>query len=502
MAFRRVGERVAVTFVAALLGSGLLPAAAAAAPAASAPAAVRPSPPAPVKTPRSRATGALPTRLATADTVLARVGDRQVTATAFKRGWAQVRPPDRPDSLTPDAARRFLDLLIDKELLARRAAQEAWQWTAFESLQIAGLRDRTMLRVALDSAMNVAARARAARGDSALPREMLGVAARESTVAKLGVTYDEALLAKLAQSFAALPKVSADSSMMVRLRMMGQMPAIEAADSARAIAWASVGTYRVGDIVEAWRKLNPLFRPRIETPDQVRDLVKNGLFERVLRREAARNHLDRDPRIVEVVSRQAEANDVEYLVRREIYGKIPEDSLTLRRFYESQPRTWEVPERARLVKMILPDRVEAARMMDRLRDHAEAESLLARGARQRVNYGVEVTSFSDSAAFASAKQAGVGAVLGPVATADGWQITRVHDLQPAQPRSFEEAAEMVRKLWLTEEGERRMRAFLDDQRGKTRVTVNEAALAKLVREGIPSPRSGDLGSRRPPGTSR
>jgi hypothetical protein len=240
-------------------------------------------------------------------------------------------------------------------------------------------------------------------------------------------------------------------------------------------------------MVEAWRKLNPLFRPRIETPEQVRDLVKNGLFERALRREAARTRLERDPRVTEVVRRQAELNDVEYLVRREVYEGLPNDSLTLRRFYDSQPRTWEVPERALLVKMILPDRVEAAKMMDRLRDRAEAESLLVRGARQRVNYGVEVTSFTDSAAFASARQAGVGAVLGPVATADGWQIARVHDIKPAQLRSFDEAAEMVRKQWLTEEGERRMRTFLDGLRGKTTVTVNEAALAQLVREGVPVP---------------
>jgi hypothetical protein len=496
MAFRHVSERVAAALAAALLAGGLLAAEApAAAKSAGGSAAVKPSPAAPAK-PRNRATGILPTRIATTDTVLARVGDRLVTATAFRRGWAQVRPPDRPDSLTPEGARGFLELLIDKELLAGRAAKEPWQWTAFESLQVANLRDRTVLRLALDSAMAEAAAARKARGDSALSREMLGVAARESTVAKMNVTYDAALLAKLAQTFAALPQASADSSMMVRLRMMGQMPAIEPADSARAVAWSSVGTYRVGDMTEAWRKLNPLFRPRIETPDQVRDLVKNGLFERALRREAERTRLERDPRVTEVVRRQAELNDVEYLVRREVYGGLPDDSLTLRRFYDSQPKTWEVPERAHLVRMILPDRAEAARMMERLREAAEAESLLARGARQRVNYGVEVTSFSDSAGFASAKRAGVGAVLGPEAVADGWLITRVHGIEPAQLRGFDEAVEMVRKLWLTEEGERRMRAFLDDLRAKASVAVNDAAVARLVREGVPV-----TGAVRRPGSS-
>src|SRR5262245_26871113 len=208
------------------------------------------------------------------DSVVAVVDARRITVGDFRRGWGQVLPPSRPDTLTPQVARQFLDLLIDKELLAARATEETWEWSAVESAQVAGLKDRTMMRVALDSALVAGARARAARGEPALDGEALGVAVRESTVAKLEVRYDEVLLDRLARSWKALPRPSSDSTIWSRLRTMGQMPEIVPADSGRVVAWSKAGPVRVTELLDAWAKLNPMFRPRVESADQVRDADK------------------------------------------------------------------------------------------------------------------------------------------------------------------------------------------------------------------------------------
>src|SRR5262245_38562708 len=246
------------------------------------------------------------------DSVLATIDARRIiTVGDFRRGWAAVAPPARPDTLTPQAARQFLDLLIDKELLAARATEETWEWSAVESAQVAGLKDRTMMRVALDSALVAGAGARAARGDSALGAEALGVAVRESTVAKLEVRYDDVLLERLARSWKALPRPSSDSTIWSRLRTMGQMPEIVPADSGRVVAWSKAGPVRVTELLDAWAKLNPMFRPRVESADQVRDADKNSLFERVLRRDAVQGHYDRNPTVVRAVHRQEE-----YLARK------------------------------------------------------------------------------------------------------------------------------------------------------------------------------------------
>jgi hypothetical protein len=444
------------------------------------------------KTPARRGSPVLPARgRPLSDSVLAVVGEgRTVDADAFRRSWAQVAPPARPDSLTAAGARRFLDLLIDKEALAERATRETWEWTSLESAQVESLRDRIMMRTALDSALARAAAIRAAHGEPALGPEPLGVALRETTVARLEVTYEEALIARLASAFAALPRPSADSSIGSRLRAVGQVPGIDPADLGRVVAWSGVGTYPVVEMLDAWKKLNPLFRPRVESPEQVRDLVKNGLFERALRRDAERHHLDRHPRVLETVERQREYLAVQYFVTREVYARIPTDALTLRRYYDRDPEVWSVPTRLRIVRLLLPGRGEAARMAVRLRDAAEAETLVVRGLRQRVDYSAEISARSDSALFAAALRSGTGTVLGPDSVIGGWQVVRVSALLPAQERAFENVRERVLGAWSDEEGERRLRALLATLRKRTRVVVNEPALARLVKDGIPPATTG------------
>src|SRR5262245_23979384 len=76
--------------------------------------AARPSSPAASK--RQQGGGAaLPAGRPLPDSVLAMIdGSRTVTVGAFRRGWVQVAAMSRPDSLTPEGARQFLDLLVGK----------------------------------------------------------------------------------------------------------------------------------------------------------------------------------------------------------------------------------------------------------------------------------------------------------------------------------------------------------------------------------------------------
>ena len=420
------------------------------------------------------------------DSVLATIdGERTITLGDFRRGWGAVAPPARPDTLTPQAARQFLDLLIDKELLAARATQETWEWTAVESAQVAGLKDRTMMRVALDSALAVGAKARAARGDSALDFEALGVAVRESTVAKLEVRYDDVLLERLARSWKALPRPSSDSTIWSRLKTMGQMPEIVPADSGRVVAWSKAGPVRVSELLDAWGKLNPMFRPRVESADQVRDLVKNSLFERVLRREAVQGHYDRHPTVLRAVKRQEEYLATQYYVTREVFTTIPTDDATLKREYDRNPAAWAIPTRLSVVRFMMPEKNAASRMAVRLRDPAEADSLVARGQRQHVHDTAEISAQTDSAIFARGMKSGTGTVLGPDSVSGGFEVTRIQAVLPGESRSFEEVKDLLLKSWSDEEGERRMTALLATLRKRSKIVVNKAAVDRAGREAPP-----------------
>ena len=440
---------------------------------------------APAKPPAAKAPAAKPAastaRRSMPDSVLARVGaSRTVTVSEFRRAWDVLEPPVRPDSLTPEGARQFLDLLVEKEVLAEAAMREKWTWTAVDTAQYIALRDQLMLKMALDSALTDMRRRREAAGDSVLGEAALGVVVRESTVAGMNVRFEDAAVEKMRAALQALPRPSRDSSLFAQIRVMGALPVVDPKDSVLVLARSTEGPYLVRDLLLGWKSLNPLSRPRIETASHVHDLVRNGLYERRLRNEATRRRLDLHPAIASELAERREYLAVSQYVEREVYSKLMADTTLMRKFYEDHVEEYRLPDRVGLIRIVLPNRAEAGRMGARLMNEAEAETLAARARRERLSYRAEITERSDSTLFRAAHKAGVGAVLGPDSVKSGWQVARVTGLHPSRLRSYEEVADGVTQHYANVEGERRMRELIDRLRKQTSVNLNAVALAKLA----------------------
>lgn len=429
---------------------------------------------APPASARRAAAAALP------DTVLAQVGPRRrISIADFQRSWKQVSPPARPDSLTPQGAQEFLRLLVGKEVLAEAALRTTWVWTRAESARFNTLRDRLTLEAALAEPLAQARADLGRAGTRKAAEQLVGRAARDSAVARMQVSFDEKLVGRLTRAFAALPKPSRDSGLFAQLRVLGRLPATDPGDSLAAVARTAEGDYRVRDLLEWWKMLNPLARPRVETPEQMRDVVKNGLFERKLRRFAATLDLQHRADIAAALDREIEYIAVSHLVQREVYDSLTPDSLTLRTFYDRHRDEYRIPARVRALRLELPDRADAGRMAARLRDPAEAESLGAASERQRLGYTADLTAERDSALFAQGMRAGAGTVVGPDSVSGGWAVARVIALLPPEERSFEQARTLVEHHWYGVEGERRMVELIERLRRSTRVVVNERALGRL-----------------------
>lgn len=433
-------------------------------------------PPAATRLPR--ATAALPRsspRLP--DTVLAVVnGNRRITRSEFLAAWNRLTPPSRPDTLTPETGREFLELLVGREALAARALRERFTWTREESLRYRALRDRLTLDAALDSALREVQGRLLAAGDTVTDREALGVAARDSFAARLGLEWNEPAVARLAARFDSLPRPSRDSSLMVQIRVLGASPRLDAAGRAEVLVRGGGDPFTAHELVEAWNRLNPLQRPRIATADQVRDLARNALFERALRRAAERGGLERRPDIARALEREREFYAVESYVGREVYARIDTTLDALRRWYQPREAEFALPTRALVTRLTLPDRRAANEIAVRLASEAEAETLAARAARQGLRYRGEISAVTDSALFERALRAGPGAVVGPDSAAAGWTVARVHLVHPARPRTFDEARVLAANRYYGEEGERLMVALLDRLRKEARVTVNPRGL--------------------------
>jgi PPIC-type PPIASE domain len=464
-----------------LIAIALQPAIAGAAPAHASVRAAAPSQPTvrTVKHAAARSTAGSPAA-PLPDSLLALVGDhRGISATLFKRSWRQVAPPARPDSLTPQAARQFLDLMIDKEALGEMANRETWTWTRRETGELEALTDRLTIGVVLDSSLTAIRKGLGRAGDT-LSREAIGIIARDSTVARVHPVFDDSLAERLARAWAALPRPSRDSALLVQLKVLGTMPRVTQADSVRILTRSDVGEYGVSDLLDAWRKLDPIYRPRIETGAQIRDLGRNGLYGRILRREVARSGIDRRPDVVAAIENQREYANVSHLVGREVYKKIATDSVTLERRYRAHRKYWDLPLRVRLIRVLVPDEKEAITMASRLRSTVDAETLLALARRGGADYSGEVSEESDSTLFRAALRAGVGAVLGPTPGKRGWDVARVMSVLPSRGRSYAEVKDLVLHDWNSVEGERLMRALCDRARAQAGVRINDAAVARVA----------------------
>lgn len=411
------------------------------------------------------------------DTVVARVDGRvDITVRELADGVARLARTTRPDTVDPARRREMLGVLVDKAVISRRALRETWVWTREESASYHALRDRLTLDAALDSAARRVNAARVARGDTALAGEALGIESRESNVLVLEPQFDRALLARIAVSFDTLPRPRSTMPLQKQIEVAGAVPEVAEADLDRVLAHTRRGPYTVRELIESWRRLNPIYRPRVSTADQVADLVKNGLFERELRRVVREQRLEERPDIARALEQQREFYAVSHFVQREVYDRIPTDSVTLRRHYQREIDSWDLPPRSTVLRMYLPDSAGAIAMAARLRDRAEAESLAAKAGRAGISYLTEVSPYGDSLVYVRASRGGVGAVLGPEWTPEGWLVQRVMTLDDRRHRTFREAHTFVQRDWVEKEGERRMRALLDRLRASTRVAVNERAL--------------------------
>jgi hypothetical protein len=378
---------------------------------------------------------------------------------------------------------------MDKEVLGEVALRHQAAWTAAESSGYAGLADRLVMSAMLDSALTATFERRAAHGDTLRDVERLGTVTRDSAVAAMKVSFDTTLTRRLAGYWSEIPRPSPDSSLLAQIRVLGIMPRVPPADTGRVLARSTDGGFRVSELLASWARLDPTQRPRVSRPSQIEDLVRNALFERLLRREAARRGLVRRPDIEAALARQREFIAVTHLVQREVYDHLVPDSVTLRRYFEAHAREFVLPLRVRVIRLDLPTRSAATQMALELRDAARAESLMSRGRRRGAEYEVELAAETDSAHFARALAAGPGAVLGPDSSAAGWTVLRVLEVIPSRPRTFAESGPLVAHAWYGEEGERRMEETLARLRREVPSQVNDAGVRRLLAEGVGPPPS-------------
>ena len=385
------------------------------------------------------------------DSVLMRIDDREdVTARRFRRAVGLLGGD--PDSLTPADRERFLDLVLEQRVLAAHAVKAGLPWTAADSARYRSERDNTLLRAALSDRLTAVENKRRAAGQPDLDEQALGAAARESLIVELKPTYDEDMLRRVGSAFAELPERNAKMSAAEQVKLMGRMPQVAAADTVRVLARSPLGEYRVSDLLQDYRRLTSIYRPRITDADGVREMVENALFERTLRNAAAQPALPKRPEVAAVLADRVEFHSVNSYLQQAIMEKIPSDSLTLQRYYKAHKSDFDMPARTILVTVMLGDSVAADSLARLFTVAGNAESLAFQAQRAGTNYTQVVTVASDSALYARTRAMGAGGVGGPDRIGGGFRVFKVLSMEPRTAQEFKAVRERVQQAWYEAEG--------------------------------------------------
>ncbi len=419
------------------------------------------------------------------DTILARVfmarGSADITRREYLKAVRQLG--GEPDSLTPGQRRQVLELLVQKRTLAAEATRTGRHWGHSDSVEYRALTDRLTLRAALDSALVELAFAMAARGDTVPDQQVLGIMLRDSAIARQHPVYDEDMLKNLATAFSALPRQKPGMSIQEQIRVAALLPTLASADSARVLVRTPQGAYTAGQLLTDFARLNPSYRPPVRTADQVRDVANSTIYETMLRQAAVRQGLVRRPSIAGALAERAEFLDVQRWVSTYAYEKVPMDSVTLRRHFKGHPELFDTWGRATIVRLVTDTQAAADSLARRLMVPGEAESLASKSMASGVPYGAVLTQDADTTLFARVKRGGVGAVIGPDISPDGWRVLKVMALEGRHPQRFEDAYDLVKNDWYQREGDRRLQEQVRQLQTHTLVNVNDAALARIGKRG-------------------
>ena len=406
------------------------------------------------------------------DSIIARAGGHAISLGELEQTWRRANPGASVDSLTPEARREFLQLLVEKALLSQAALKANPPLNPLQQADLRALEDNLTQRTLLDSLLvpyrEEVRRAWALDRNADTSFSAVNLEAskrlRDSTLARARIRYDDATIAAILPAWKALPERNPSAPISEQLKTMAEMPKVAPSDTARRLAVAGTDTAWVSDLLRGWKQTSPFNRPRIETGDQLRDLTGNVVFGRWLRRKAQALQLNRRPRIRMALDERREYYVVTQYVDGDVWTKIPQDSVTLRRQYAREPDYWTVPACVQTLRLSASNGTEAESLARILREPARAESLLAQSKRSRLNLTWLVSIREDSLRYEQLRAAGVGAVVGPLVVDSALVVARVLALVPPRPRGFDEVRTLVLKKWMDQEGERRMRALLDDLR--------------------------------------
>jgi len=349
-----------------------------------------------------RAAGqAAPGTAAAADTILARLPHKTITARSFLVAWAQLDPRYRPVGTGPKAKRAFLDQLIQKEVLAAAAVAEPFTMGQVESAQFVAFRKdlfrRALLKrlvadsavvtsADLDSAREMATRAAGGKPSAALLHQAARPFAERRRAqlidarirAEINPVWDESVAALLVAAYGKLDQSLPDTNKPMSLQLPNRNPPLAPADTGRVLVKSTLGDMTAKDFAQRFLGFNPFMVRPPSTVDTLKIYAQEMLGETWVDRACADPRVQNDPLVVAAVNDRRESMALDRYYDKHITARADTSEATLRARYRKSPSTYSAPAHWIITRMSTPSQAAGDSVQRALADGAPWDSICAR----------------------------------------------------------------------------------------------------------------------------
>jgi hypothetical protein len=297
---------------------------------------------------------------------------------------------------------------------------------------------------------------------------------------RIGRTFvDEGMNVLLAGFMKLPPRQDVDSlTGMPTTRPNLPLPVFTAADTGHIVARTRKGELNLVSYLRYWNRVPAFARPEVRERSVLEATVDRVLLEDELVEIGISRGLDRSPALLRELEQMREGMALDHYFVANIEAKVPKDDALLRRYFESRPAHYDDPA-ALEARIILVDRKDLADSLLALARAGRSFADLAKqwsmdgqtagagGMTGFVMRGNNPNVGLEDAMFATP----VGQLGGPERTPEGWTIWKVEGTRPGKKRTFEEAREWVERDYLAIEGEKVLKAHLEELRSRAKVKL-------------------------------
>lgn len=252
-------------------------------------------------------------------------------------------------------------------------------------------------------------------------------------------------------------------------------------------------TITLGEFQERINRQSPYIRARYTSLEQKKEFLDSLVRFEVLAKEAYRRGLDKDPEVVRTMKQVM----IQKLMRDEFDAKVTANDVAdaeMKAYYDANIAEYVKPEEVRVSAIILKNKAQAERVLleakgdagktnkgfrDLVMKYSADEETKLRGGDLRY-LDAQTKDVSQNVIKAAFTLMNTGDVSGVVDGGDGkFYILKQTGRRKQMTKSFDDAKPQIRNKLFREKRVQAQKDFIDNLKGKAKIDINEANLAKV-----------------------